>query len=222
LPGIQTGRVAVNCNEHFVAALALCGLTIACARPVVTHAETPDATGNRGRAQALVQDAREWWRAGTARLAEFWDESPERSTAGRPEWLREIATDDAPGRPAFDNTHLFLQQDRSDGTELMTLRCPLDRRGNLRTYAGAGLNRTVYFFDDAAPGPSMLSRRNRRESLGAAAELGAELRLGARMRLNADLRWADLDERASVLRTDHGPVVADPLMLGVRLGYRFR
>ena len=139
-----------------------------------------------------------------------------------PEWFREVV-DDAAEDPEFqDDAHLVLQQDRSDGIELMTLRYPFQGRGSLRTYAGAGLNRAVYFFDDDALGPSMLTRRNRRESLGAAAQLGAELRVGERMRVNADLRWADLDERASVLRTDHGPVVADPLMLGLTLGYRFR
>jgi outer membrane protein W len=58
--------------------------------------------------------------------------------------------------------------------------------------------------------------------LGPAAELGAELALSAHVRISADLRWADLDERASVLRGDSGPVAADPLAVGVTVGYRFR
>lgn len=211
-------------NDRIAAVLAVCGLTIACVWPITCRAETPgdDAVRSLGRAQTPVQDAREWWRAGTARLAGLWNESRDRKVSREPEWFPGVV-DDATEHPELqDDAHLVLQQDRSDGIELMTLRYPLQGRGSLRTYAGAGLNRAVYFFDDDALGPSMLTRRNRRESLGVAAELGAELRVGEQMRVNAGLRWADLDERASVLRSDHGPVVADPLMLGVTLGYRFR
>ena len=53
-------------------------------------------------------------------------------------------------------------------------------------------------------------------------QLGAELALNGRVRLNADLRWADLDERADLLHTAYGPVAADPVTLGISLGYRFR
>jgi outer membrane protein W len=58
--------------------------------------------------------------------------------------------------------------------------------------------------------------------LGPAAEVGAELNLSEHVRINADLRWADLDARASVLRGDRGPVAADPVAVGVSVGYRFR
>jgi outer membrane protein W len=67
-----------------------------------------------------------------------------------------------------------------------------------------------------------MSRRNRRSSIGAAAELGAELRVSEHLALNADLRWFDLDDRANALRSDAGPVGADPVMLGLTVGYRFR
>ena len=116
-----------------------------------------------------------------------------------------------------------LQDDRPDGFELLTARYTLHEAGVLRTYAGAGLNRAQYFQDDPEdPGPTWFNKRNRRTSLGAAAEIGAEVQVSSRMRVNADLRWIDLDSRAEALRTDHGPVVAEPLMLGVAIGYRFR
>jgi outer membrane protein W len=46
--------------------------------------------------------------------------------------------------------------------------------------------------------------------------------LSEQVQLNADLRWADLDERADLLHTAYGPVAADPVTLGISLGYRFR
>ena len=118
---------------------------------------------------------------------------------------------------------LVLQQDRADGTDLLTARYTLHEGGMLRTYAGAGLNRARYFHDvPGEPGPTRLSRRNSNMSMGAAAELGAELQFSERVRLNADLRWADLDGRARALSSELGPVAADSVMLGVTVGYRFR
>ena len=69
----------------------------------------------------------------------------------------------------------MLQEDRADGTDLVTVRYPR-RQGPLRTYAGAGLNHAQYYVDEDAAGPSLLTRRNRHAALGPAAELGAELR----------------------------------------------
>jgi outer membrane protein W len=40
--------------------------------------------------------------------------------------------------------------------------------------------------------------------------------------VNADVRWADLDERADLLRGSFGPVAADPVTVGISVGYRFR
>ena len=98
----------------------------------------------------------------------------------------------------------------------------LGQQGALRAYAGAGLNHAQYYVDDDAAGPSLLTRRNRHAAVGPAAELGAELALNERVSVNADVRWADLDERADLLRGVHGPVAADPVTVGVSVGYRFR
>jgi outer membrane protein W len=76
--------------------------------------------------------------------------------------------------------------------------------------------------DEEAAGPSMLTRRNRHAAVGPAAELGAELALNDRVSVNADVRWADLDERADLLRSAYGPVAADPVTVGFSVGYRFR
>lgn len=42
------------------------------------------------------------------------------------------------------------------------------------------------------------------------------------VRLQADLRWVEFDERAALLHGPYGPVAADPVTLGISLGYRFR
>jgi outer membrane protein len=90
----------------------------------------------------------------------------------------------------------------------------------MRAYAGAGLNQAVYFEDGVEP--AIMSRRNRDRSLGAAAELGAELRLSERLMLQADVRWADIDAQAALLRSEDGLVGADAVSLGVSVGWHFR
>jgi len=58
--------------------------------------------------------------------------------------------------------------------------------------------------------------------VGAAAEVGAEFRVSQQLRVNAELRWADLDTDAVLLRSEDGLVGADPLSVGVSVGWRFR
>ncbi len=105
---------------------------------------------------------------------------------------------------------------------MVTLRYGLGRQGPLRAYAGAGLNHAQYYVDEDAAGLSLRTRRNRHAVVGPAAELGAELALNERVSVNADVRWASLDQRADLLRGSYGPVAADPVTLGVTVGYRFR
>jgi len=172
---------------------------------------------------APVDAVREAWQAGQSRLHELLSRTLTVVRRDRPQWLVEQSQDAIdPDAPAADTVaQLVVQQDRRDGAELLTVRYPLAERGALRTYAGAGLNRAVYFADDAGA-PVMLTRRNRHSSLGVAAEVGAELQLSRRLMVNADLRWADLAEDAVLLRADEGYVGADPLSVGVSVGWRFR
>ena len=117
---------------------------------------------------------------------------------------------------------LRLQEDRLDGTDLLTVRYALDADGVFRTFLGAGLGRSEYYPEDLRSTDIPLSLRGRRTALGAAAELGGEWSLSDRVHLNASARWADLAQDARALRTDHGPVVAQPVVLAVSFGYRFR
>lgn len=123
--------------------------------------------------------------------------------------------------PASDEWYVSLQRQRGDGADMLTLRYPLPSLGSLTTYAGAGLSRTTYYAETTA-GATWTTGRNRHRSIGAAAELGAELRLTQRLRMNADLRWLDLAADAGLLRSGDGLVGADPVALGVSLGWRFR
>lgn len=58
--------------------------------------------------------------------------------------------------------------------------------------------------------------------MGAAAEVGAEFRVSRQLMVNAELRWVDLDTDAVLLRSEDGLVGADPLSVGVSVGWRFR
>ncbi len=217
--------MAVQDQPTIAAIFALCGLTIACAIPLVCHADdmTPpdkDAT----RIGGLVEDARALWHEGASRLEDALSGMRHKAHRNSPDWLqRRSGTDplEFTVPPEGEDARLVLQEDRPDGTDLVTVRYAFDDTGAFRTYAGAGMNRAVYFMDGADPGPSLMSRRNRRSSIGAAAEFGAELRFSEHLALNADLRWFDLDDRAYALRSAAGPVGADPVMLGLTVGYRF-
>ena len=170
-----------------------------------------------------VDAVRDAWQAGQSRLHELLARTLTFVRRDQPQWLVEQSQSALdPDAPATDTVaQLVVQQDRRDGAELLTVRYPLAERGALRTYAGAGLNRAVYFGDNDGV-PMMLTRRNRQSSLGAAAEVGAELQLSRQLMVSADVRWADLDDDAVLLRADDGYVGADPLAVGVSVGWRFR
>ena len=69
-------------------------------------------------------------------------------------------------------TLLVLQRERSDGAELLTVRVPIAEFKSVLAYAGAGLNRTVYFAETST-GETFTTGHGRQRSIGAAAELGA-------------------------------------------------
>ncbi|HET7203759.1 MAG TPA: OmpW family outer membrane protein [Steroidobacteraceae bacterium] len=210
--------------------LLLGSLAIACAfLPATARADAPldhPQTAARESDSPPAAPRAWWWRDGAARLQKLMRDPKRRTRADDPDWLRYRAGSDlVDGRMSATDGDvcLVLQENRPDGTDLLTARYTLHEGGALRTYAGAGLNRAKYFHDDRdEPGPTRFSRRNRSTSMGAAAELGAELQFSERVRVNADLRWADLDGSARALSSELGPVAADSLMLGVSVGYRFR
>ena len=192
----------------------------------VAGAESPDSVARSDAVQPAPPPVAEvaWWREGVGLLGSLWDDARTRLRDDVPDWLHHERKGRAWQQPERDAgaAYVVLQEDRPDGMDLVTLRYALVRQGALQAYAGAGLNHAQFYVDEAAAGPSMLTRRNRHAAVGPAAELGAELALNARVSLNAGVRWCDLDERADLLRGSYGPVAADPVTLGVSVGYRFR
>jgi hypothetical protein len=125
------------------------------------------------------------------------------------------------GSQASDAIQLVLERHRIDGAELLTLRVPIATFSTVLAYAGAGVNRARYLAD-ANDGQSLTTDYGRHRSLGAAAELGAEWQVTQRLAMSADLRWIDLARNAEFLSSGDSLLAADPLSLGVRLGWRFR
>ena len=166
---------------------------------------------------------REALQAGQSRLQEFVSGHLDFMRRDRPEWLVEQSHDqfDPASQASDDSLQLVVQRDRRDGADMLTLRHPLVTVGALRTYAGAGINRTKYFVDQGDT-QELLIRRNRDSAIGAAAEIGAELRMSEQLMVSADLRWADLADDAELLRSDGNLVVADPVVMGLTVGWRFR
>ena len=166
---------------------------------------------------------REVLQAGQSRLQELLGGPLSFTRRSRPEWLVERSHEefDPASQASDDSLQLVVQRDRRDGADLLTVRHSLVTMGALRTYAGAGINRTKYFVDQGDT-QELLLRRNRDSAVGAAAELGAELRVSEQLMLSADLRWADLADDAEMLRNDGNLVVADPLVMGLTVGWRFR
>lgn len=202
--------------------LALAG-SAALALPCVSLAADvePSATS----LDTFLSSARDLLQDGTSRLESMLRDRFQAVSSDKPDWFREQSPldfdDDA--APADEALQLVVQQDRRDGTDLLTLRYPIGDVGDLKTYAGAGINQAQYYaaVDDLGL-PAVLSRRNRHRSMGGAVEFGAELRLSEQLRFNADVRWVDLASDASMLRAADGLVGADPVSIGVSLGWRFR
>ena len=142
-----------------------------------------------------------------------------------PDWFERVSGVDA----SADSDQLIaqgmllrLQEDRIDGTDLLTLRYSLDSDTAFHTYVGAGLGRSVYYAEDLHSTEIPLSLRSKHMNLGAAAEFGGVWAVSDRMHFDLSARWADLASQARALRTDHGPVVAQPVVFAVSLAYRFR
>ena len=186
-----------------------CLLTMA---PLLACAEPPEG----GVLREVLQ-------AGQSRLQELLGGPLSFTRRNRPEWLVERSHEkfDPSSQASDDSLQLVVQRDRRDGADLLTVRHSLVTLGALRAYAGAGINRTNYFVDQGDT-QELLLRRNRDSAVGAAAELGAELRVSEQLMLSADLRWADLADDAELLRNDGNLVVADPVVLGLTVGWRFR
>lgn len=216
----------MTCLRRLVLRSASAAALLALGCSAVADVELQAGTARPDAVQSTVTPAAEesWWREGVGLLGSLWDDARARLRDDMPDWLhhQRAGRVSAPRESVAGDAYVVLQDERPDGTDLITLRYALVQQGAVQAYAGAGLNRSQFYVDEATAGPSTLTRRNRHAAIGPAAELGAELSLNERVRMYADVRWVDLDERADLLRGAYGPVAADPLTLGISIGYRFR
>lgn len=147
------------------------------------------------------------------------------AVARTPDWYeRREGMDplDADGHASRDSTHLVVQEGGPGGADVLTVRYPIDAAGIFRTFVGAGVGRAEYYAGGADTAAVPLAFRDSHHSLDAVAEVGSEWHASERLRINASVRWTDMAGEARAVRTDDGPVGAEPLVLALGLGYRFR
>jgi outer membrane protein len=89
--------------------------------------------------------------------------------------------------------------------------------GAVRPYVGLGVNYTM-IFDEKLNGGGRLQLGN---SWGLAAQVGVDVPIYDKWTVGADLRYIDIDSKATVNGAHIGTVNIDPLVFGVNLGYRF-
>jgi hypothetical protein len=142
------------------------------------------------------------------------------------QWLERRAGIDpmnTDGHGSRSAMHLVVQEDGLGGTDVVTVRYPLLTHGVFRTFLGAGVGRAEYYEENGPETYAVpLAFRDTHRDLGAVAEVGSEWHASEQLRVNASVRWSDVANDARALRTDSGPVVAEPLVIGLALGYRFR
>jgi outer membrane protein len=89
-----------------------------------------------------------------------------------------------------------------------------------RPYVGAGLNATI-FFSEHTTGALSGQKLSLGTSFGPAAQLGMDFDLTDTWFLNGDVRWMDIDTKATLGGTSLGNVAIDPLTFGLSIGRRF-
>ena len=148
------------------------------------------------------------------------------SSATTPLWYeRREGVDpmDADGHDSRTAMHLVVEEDSLGGADVLTVRYPIDATGIFRTFVGAGLGRAEYYVENGAETTAVpLAFRNTHHALGAVAEVGSEWHASEQLRFHASVRWADVAGDARAVHTDNGPVSAQPVVLGLAVGYRFR
>ena len=85
---------------------------------------------------------------------------------------------------------------------------------------GAGINYTL-FFQEKTTGPLAGSSVHFKDSVGLALHAGVDYKLSDKWLTSIDMRWIQIDTKASVNGAPVGKVNIDPWVLGAALGYRF-
>jgi outer membrane protein len=92
--------------------------------------------------------------------------------------------------------------------------------GLISPFVGAGINYTL-FFQEKTTGPLAGSSVHFKDSVGLALHAGVDYKLSDKWLTSIDMRWIQIDTKASVNGAPVGKVNIDPWVLGAALGYRF-
>ena len=90
----------------------------------------------------------------------------------------------------------------------------------LQPYLGFGINYTS-FFDEKTTGPLTGSDLNLGDSWGLAGQAGLDFLVSDTVFLNLDVRYIDIETKATVDNVSLGKVKVDPWVVGGHIGFRF-
>ena len=109
----------------------------------------------------------------------------------------------------------------------LTLQYHFNPEGDIRPYAGVGVNYTIFYSEDAsdalvgAIGPTTIDLD---DTVGVAFQVGVDFELGNDWFLNADVKYIQIDTTATL---DTGGTIntvdvdLDPIVAGIGVGFRF-
>lgn len=109
----------------------------------------------------------------------------------------------------------------------LTLQYHFNPAGQVRPYAGVGVNYTIFYDDDAstslvnAVGPTSVSLD---DSVGVAFQAGVDIELSERWFWNLDVKYIQIDTTATLNSggaINTVDVDLDPIVAGIGIGYRF-
>ncbi|MDG4554521.1 MAG: OmpW family outer membrane protein [Candidatus Competibacter sp.] len=92
--------------------------------------------------------------------------------------------------------------------------------GNIRPYAGIGLNYT-YFWDEKTTGALSGTSLSLDSSWGLAGELGVDIDVTPNWFVNGVVGYMDIDTKAKLNGVSLGTVEIDPWVVGINIGTRF-
>ncbi|MCE8008846.1 OmpW family outer membrane protein [Aestuariivita sp.] len=89
-------------------------------------------------------------------------------------------------------------------------------QGNIKPFAGIGLNYTT-FFDESSP----LGTLELDDSFGVAVQVGVDFMVGPQGALRVNARWIDIESDVTLNGAPIGTAEIDPVVLGVAYVHRF-
>ena len=196
-----------------------------CAGELAIAGDAATAAPNSASAPGSLHDARPLLADGSSRFETPLRMPRRKIRAVSPDWLRatlrlrSLRRLRSRGRRGARSSY---RKTAPDGADLVTVRFFAANPGSLQTYAGqASTGRNISMPPSTAPGP------------GQSAQSAQQCRRGRRSRSRvAHQRTAAVQRRCTLggpattmparCADIYGPVVADPLVLGFSVGYRFR